>query len=60
MGPIWGRQDPGGTHVGPMTFSIWEGTILTFFIYAMFANNTYYTKVYVNVTLMEMEYDYHI
>ena len=25
MGPIWGRQDPGGTHVGPMNFVIWEG-----------------------------------
>ena len=25
MGPIWGRQDPGGPHVGPMNFSIWEG-----------------------------------
>ena len=23
MGPIWGRQDPGGPHVGPMIFSIW-------------------------------------
>ena len=23
MGPIWGRQDPGGPHVGPMTFAIW-------------------------------------
>ena len=23
MGPIWGRQDPGGTHVGPMNFVIW-------------------------------------
>ena len=23
MGPIWGRQDPGGTHVGPMNFAIW-------------------------------------
>ena len=20
MGPIWGRQDPGGPHVGPMNF----------------------------------------
>ena len=26
MGPIWGRQDPGGLHVGPMNFIIWEGT----------------------------------
>ena len=23
MGPIWGRQDPGGHHVGPMNFVIW-------------------------------------
>ena len=24
MGPIWGRQDPGGPHVGPINFAIWE------------------------------------
>ena len=23
MGPIWGRKDPGGPHVGPMNFAIW-------------------------------------
>ena len=23
MGPIWGRQDPGGPHGGPMNFAIW-------------------------------------
>ena len=23
--PIWGRQDPGGPHVGPMHFAIWGG-----------------------------------
>ena len=23
MGPIWGREDPGGPHVGPMNFAIW-------------------------------------
>ena len=22
MGPIWGRQDPGGPHVGPMNFAM--------------------------------------
>ena len=22
MGPIWGRQDPGGPHVAPMSFAI--------------------------------------
>ena len=24
MGPIWGRQNPGGPHVGPMNFAIWD------------------------------------
>ena len=24
MGPIWGRQDPGGSHVGPMNFAFWD------------------------------------
>ena len=24
MGPIWGRQDPGGAHVGHMNFAIWD------------------------------------
>ena len=23
MGPIWGHQDPGGLHIGPMNFAIW-------------------------------------
>ena len=23
MGPIWGRQDPGGPHIGPTNFAIW-------------------------------------
>ena len=25
MGPIWGREDPGGPHVGLMNFAIWVG-----------------------------------
>ena len=24
MGPIWSRRDPGGPHVGPMNFAIWD------------------------------------
>ena len=24
MGPTWGRQDPGGPHVGRMNLAIWE------------------------------------
>ena len=27
MRPIWGRHDPGGPHVGPMNFAIWDNTI---------------------------------
>ena len=27
MGPIWGRQDPGGPHVGPMNFAIWDSAL---------------------------------
>ena len=27
MGPIWGQQDPGGPHVCPMNFAIWEHAI---------------------------------
>ena len=26
MGPTWGRQDPGGPHVGPMDLAIWGGS----------------------------------
>ena len=28
MGPIWGRQDPGGPHVGRMNLAVWV-TMLT-------------------------------
>ena len=24
MGLIWGRQDPGGPHVGPLNFAVWD------------------------------------
>ena len=24
MGPTWGRQDPDGSHVGPMNLAIWD------------------------------------
>ena len=27
IGPIWGRQDPGGPHVGPMNFAIRVTTV---------------------------------
>ena len=30
MWTIWGRQDPGGPHVGPMNFAIWGVLLLGF------------------------------
>ena len=29
MGPIWDQQDPGGPHVGPMNFVIWDVIVST-------------------------------
>ena len=34
MGPIWGRQEPGGPHVGPMNLAIWNGNMLVLGIYS--------------------------
>ena len=31
MGPIWGRQDPGGPHVGPMNFALWGASLISVF-----------------------------
>ena len=30
MGPIWGRQDPGGPHVSPINFAIWVHSAVVF------------------------------
>ena len=30
VGSIWGRQDPGGPHVGHMDFAIWELQLLLY------------------------------
>ena len=29
MGPPGGRQDPGGPHVGPMNFAIWDTIVIS-------------------------------
>ena len=34
IGPIWGRQDPGEPHVGPMNFAIWA--LIDVFFYLSF------------------------
>ena len=35
MGSIWGRQDLGGPHDGPMDFAIWVVTILTAILHTL-------------------------
>ena len=37
MGPIWGRQVPGGPHVGPMNFAIWIILIRLLFVCPIFS-----------------------
>ena len=32
MGPIWGRQDSDGPHVGPMNFAIWLAAMVPILI----------------------------
>ena len=27
MGPTWGQEDQGGSHVGPINLAIWEGKV---------------------------------
>ena len=33
IGPIWGRQDPGGSHVGHMNLAIWAHFPFVGFLY---------------------------
>ena len=35
MGSIWGRQDPGGPHVGPVNFAIWDFLFRRYKIFAI-------------------------
>ena len=45
MGPIWGRQDPGGPHVGPMNFAIWDPfTIGSFFFNVISISRVVHSK----------------
>ena len=43
MGPTWGRQDPGGPHVGPMNLAIWvafDTHILYLLLWHCFSTST--------------------
>ena len=72
MGPIWGRQDSGGPHVGPMNFAIW-GSVLVFsyelcvtgFVLPNLTPVTLYCTIMANVRLTVLvwenpQFDYEI
>ena len=46
MGPIWGRQDPGGPHVSPMNFDIWG-----IYFYLRKCSDTTGTQVAINIPI---------
>ena len=45
MGPIWGQQDPGGPHVGPMNIAIWEYIVQCYYNVVNFLQNPYKRQV---------------
>ena len=42
MGPIWDRQDPGGSHVGPMNFAIGKGKSTSDYFILLWSHLTCY------------------
>ena len=46
MGPIWGQQDPGGPHVGPMNFAIW--------VYA-FVKGTSHYRIFTHIKIQHVK-----
>ena len=50
MGPIWGRQDPGGPHVGPMNLAIWVGDGSKPFLEAMFSHISVMSNKHHNIS----------
>ena len=51
MGPTWGRQDPGGPHVGPMNLVSWEGYSFSGFPHVA------HTQVTSNLDMWKFQFD---
>ena len=45
MGPIWGRQDPGGPHVGPMNFAMWDNYTIIGFTVSLVTTRAQFTNM---------------
>ena len=63
MGPNWSRQDPGGPHVGPMNFAIWDlySDTLCYLIYFSFCSHMMFYVIWLNFSnLFEIWYFVHL
>ena len=48
MGPIWGRQDPGGPHVGPLDLAVWIYLWgYPAYINTLWPSDAYYIQIYI-------------
>ena len=47
MGSIWGRQGPGGPHVGPMNFAMWDFNVFR----VSYADKENYMKSWFDATI---------
>ena len=58
MGPIWGRQDPGGPHIGPMIFAIWVVQVYLRSLgrIAVWSFFRYLWSMY-NATMLQLQYE---
>ena len=56
MGPIWGRQDSGGAHVGPMNLAIWGAMYAdSFVVVALLVLSTHLAKLMKGVNSLLLE-----
>ena len=55
MGPTWGRQDPGGPHVGPMNLAIREGLdkMAAIFQNSIFKSILLYENVWISIRISQ-------
>ena len=49
MGPIWDRQDPGGPHVGPMNFAIWDHIAIAYGHTKAYSTYIKLSEIWINV-----------
>ena len=53
MGPIWGRQDPGGPHVGPINFAIQDAIVIKI---PKSTSNYFNQDAFLGISLLQKSY----